>query len=168
MGVAMRKVPSELGQWELLRLRGPACGVPKVCLTCELRRWPGSAVRHHDRRCPSACSISSSSGFAAGWSCPAGHQPPRTRSCSCCGMRSPCCAAPIRGPGPAGPAGQSLRTGIVTSRDHSCAHGRLAVGNTSTPLWSGITGAHLGRGSVCAPPTGEVALTSARHFLPQR
>lgn len=38
----------------------------------------------------------------------------------------------------------------------------------STQLWSGITGAHLGRGSVCVPPTGEVALTNARHFLPQR
>ena len=24
---------------------------------------------------------------------------PRTRSCSCCGTRSPCCAAPLRGPG---------------------------------------------------------------------
>src|ERR1035441_7008103 len=24
---------------------------------------------------------------------------PRTPSCSCCGMRSPCCAAPLRGPG---------------------------------------------------------------------
>jgi putative transposase len=34
----------------------------------------------------------------AGWSCSAGHRPPRTPSCSCCGTRSPCCAAPIRGP----------------------------------------------------------------------
>jgi hypothetical protein len=29
---------------------------------------PGSAVRHDDHPCPSACSISSSSGSAAGWS----------------------------------------------------------------------------------------------------
>ena len=38
-------------------------------------------------------------GCAVGWSCSAGRRPPRTRSCSCCGARSPCCAAPIRGPG---------------------------------------------------------------------
>jgi len=31
-----------------------------------------------------------------GWSCPAGHQPPRTPNCSCCGTRSPSCAAPMR------------------------------------------------------------------------
>src|ERR1700688_3203703 len=50
-------------------------------------------------RALAACSISSPSGSAAGWSCSAGHRPPRTLSCSCCGTRSPCCAVPIRGPG---------------------------------------------------------------------
>ena len=49
------------------------CGVPEVCLTCELRRWAGPAVGHDDRPCPSACSISSSRGCAAGWFCSAGH-----------------------------------------------------------------------------------------------
>jgi hypothetical protein len=33
----------------------------------------------------------------AGWSCSAARPPPRTRSCWCCGTRSRCCAAPIRG-----------------------------------------------------------------------
>jgi|SRR5271157_33829 len=56
------------------------------------------AVGHDDHLCPCACSTSSSSGSAAGWSCSAGHRPPRTPSCSCCGTRSPCCAGPIRGP----------------------------------------------------------------------
>jgi hypothetical protein len=39
-------------------------------------------------RIPALCSTSCSSGSAAGWSCSASHRPPRTRSCSCCGMRS--------------------------------------------------------------------------------
>src|ERR1035441_6751015 len=30
--------------------------------------------------------------------CSAGHRPPRTPSCWCCGTRSPCCAGPVRGP----------------------------------------------------------------------
>ncbi|MGH3219119.1 MAG: tyrosine-type recombinase/integrase [Streptosporangiaceae bacterium] len=55
-------------------------------------------MRHHEHPCPCACSISSSSGSAAGSCCSAGLRPPRTPSCSCCGTRSPCCAAPIRGP----------------------------------------------------------------------
>jgi putative transposase len=38
--------------------------VPEVCLACELRRWPGSAIRHRDHPCPCACLISSSSGSA--------------------------------------------------------------------------------------------------------
>jgi transposase InsO family protein len=38
------------------------------------------------------------SGSAAGWSCSPGHRPPRTPSYSCCGTRSPCCAAPIPRP----------------------------------------------------------------------
>ena len=57
----------------------------------------GPTGRHDGHPCPCACSISSSFGFAAGWSYPAGHRPPRTPSCSCCGTRSPCCAGPIRG-----------------------------------------------------------------------
>ncbi len=74
-------------------------------LTCsdDERRSQG----HHGHPCPCACSTSSSSGSAAGWSCSAGHRPPRTPSCSCCGTRSPCCAAPIRGPGSTGPTAQS-------------------------------------------------------------
>ena len=60
--------------------------------------------------CPYACSISSSSESVAGWSCSAGQQHPRTRNCSCCGTRWPCCAEPIPGPGSAGLTGQfSLR-----------------------------------------------------------
>ena len=43
-----------------------ACGVPKVCLVCELRRWRASVVGNHDDLCLCACSISSSSGSAAG------------------------------------------------------------------------------------------------------
>ena len=39
-----------------------------------------TVLGHHDHPCPSACSTSSSSGSAAGWSCSAGHQPPRTPS----------------------------------------------------------------------------------------
>src|SRR6185437_6956316 len=49
----------------------------------------------------------SSRGCAAGWSYSAGHQPPRTPSCSCCGTRSPCCAVPVPGPDPAGPTAPS-------------------------------------------------------------
>jgi hypothetical protein len=50
---------------------------------------PESAVGHDDQPCPSVCSISSSSGSVAGWSCLAAHRRRRTRSCWCCGMRSP-------------------------------------------------------------------------------
>jgi len=86
---------------------GPACGVPEFCMACELQRRAGTGVRHDDRPCPCACSISSSSGSAAGWSCSAGHRPPRTPSCSCCGTRSPCCAGPSAAPAglgrPSGP-----------------------------------------------------------------
>jgi hypothetical protein len=32
--------------------------MPEVCLACELRRWPGPTVRHHDHPCACACSIS--------------------------------------------------------------------------------------------------------------
>ena len=60
--------------------------------------------------CPCVCSISSSSGSAASWSCSAVHPPPRMRSCSCCGTRSPCCAVPIRGPGWTGPDRAVLAT----------------------------------------------------------
>ena len=42
-------------------------------------------------------------GTETGWSCSAGHRPPKTPSCSCYGTRSPSCAAPIRGPGSTGP-----------------------------------------------------------------
>ena len=66
----------------------------------------GSAVGHHDHPCPSACSISSSCGCAAGWSCLLGRRPPRTPSSWCGGMRSLCCAGPIRGPGWTGPTGR--------------------------------------------------------------
>ena len=75
--------------------RGP--GPAQVPVRCQKSAWPvscsdgpGPAVGHDDHPCPSACSISSSSGSAAGWSCSAGHRPQRTRNCSCCGMRSPC------------------------------------------------------------------------------
>ena len=87
--------------------RFPACGVPEVCLACELQWWSGPVVGHHDHPCPCACSVSPSSGSAAGWSCSAGRRPPRTPSRSCCGTRSPCCAAPIRGPGWTGPTARS-------------------------------------------------------------
>ena len=86
---------------------GEPCGVTEVCIPCDLRRRPGLAVRHHDHPCPCACSISSSSGSAAGWFCSAGHRPPRTPTCSSCGTRSPCCAAPIPGPGSTGQTARS-------------------------------------------------------------
>jgi hypothetical protein len=77
---------------------GPgACGVPEVCMYCDLRRRQ-LALRHYGHQCHCACSISSSSGSAAGWSCSAGHRPLRTPSCPCCGTRSPCCGGPPRGP----------------------------------------------------------------------
>ena len=47
---------------------------------------------------PDACSTSSSSGSAAGWSCSAAHRRRKTRNCWCCGTRSPCCAGYIRSP----------------------------------------------------------------------
>jgi len=61
---------------------GLACGVPEVCTPCELPRWARSAVRHHDHPYLCACSISSSSGSAAGSSWPAGQRHRRTPSCS--------------------------------------------------------------------------------------
>ena len=82
---------------------------------------PGPAVRQHDHPCPCACSISYSSASAAGWSCPAGHRPPRTPSCSCCGTRPPSCAAPIRGRGWTGPTGQSSPRSSGSCR-HNCEH----------------------------------------------
>ena len=102
----------------------------------------GSARGHHDHPCPCACSISSSSGSAAGSSCSAGHQPPRTPSCSCYGTRSPCCAAPVPGPGWTGPTAQSS-----PRRSGSCRHGRERAGSSlpapscaGTAAWSPATG----------------------------
>jgi len=64
----------------------------------------GPAVRHHDHPCHCARSISYSCDSAAGSCCSAGHRHRRTPSCSCCGMRSQFCAAPVHGPGWTGPA----------------------------------------------------------------
>jgi len=83
------------------------CGVPEVCPVCELQRCARLPVGHDDRPCPFVCSISSLSGSAAGWSCSAGHPPPRTPSCWCCGTRSPFCAVPLRGHGRTGPTAPS-------------------------------------------------------------
>jgi hypothetical protein len=44
-----------------------------------------------------------------GWLVLLGRSPAsKDPSCSCCGTRSPCCAAPIPGPGWTGPTAQSL------------------------------------------------------------
>jgi putative transposase len=59
------------------------------------------------RICEKPAGLSSSSGSAAGWSCPAAHRHRKTRNCWCCGTRSPCCTAPPRGPGWTGPAARS-------------------------------------------------------------
>jgi hypothetical protein len=69
---------------------------------------------------------SSSSSSAAGWSCWAGRQLPKTLSCSCCGTRSPCCAAPIPGPGWTGP------TAILAALIR-CLPGRLRAHRLVTP-----------------------------------
>ena len=66
-----------------------------------------SAVGDDDRPCPFVCCISSWSGSAAGLSCLAARQSPRTLSCWCCGMRSRYCAVPVRGPGWTGPTARS-------------------------------------------------------------
>ena len=85
---------------------GP-CGVPEVCPACELQRCARLPIGHDDRPCPSVCSISSSSVSAAGWSCSAAHLRRKTRNCWCCGTRSSCFAAPLRGPGWTGPTAPS-------------------------------------------------------------
>jgi Transposase len=119
-GYCGRKPAAQL----LDRLRQAPPGTANEALTealrdavgCQKSAWPancgnvrswGSAERHHDDPCPCACSISSSSGSAAGWSCSAVHRHPRTPSCWCCGMRSPCCGGPVRGPGWTGPTARS-------------------------------------------------------------
>jgi hypothetical protein len=84
-----------------------ACGCQKSAWPVSCGDGPGPAVGHDDHPCPCACFTSSSSGSAAGWSCSAVQRPPKTPGCSCCGTRSPCCAAPIPGPGSTGPAAQS-------------------------------------------------------------
>ena len=89
--------------------------MPDTCpVGCQKSAWPvscsdgpGPAVGHDDHPCPCACSTSSSSGSATGWPCSAVQRPPKTPSCSCRGTRSPCCAAPIPGPGSTGPTAQS-------------------------------------------------------------
>jgi hypothetical protein len=45
---------SETTAWEH---RTNPCGVPEVCLACELQRCTGSPVGHDDQPCPSVCSI---------------------------------------------------------------------------------------------------------------
>ena len=79
--------------------------LPGLPVGCQKSAWPvscsdgpGPAVGHDDHPCPCACFTSSSSGSAAGWSCSAVQGPPKTPSCSCCGTRSPYCAAPIPAP----------------------------------------------------------------------
>jgi putative transposase len=69
------------------------------------------AIGHHDHPCPCACSTSSSSGSAAGWSCSAGHQPPRTPNCLCYGTKSPSYAGHIHGPSSTGPT--AVRTALI-------------------------------------------------------
>jgi len=88
----------------------PAGDLPRAPVGCQKFAWAvscsdasGSAAGHDDQPCPSSCFISSSSGSAAGWSCSAAHRRRRTRSCWCCGTRSPCCAAPSLGPAWTGP-----------------------------------------------------------------
>ena len=80
------------GRWRIARQGGPGQGDfhRGHPVGCRKSAWPvscddplGSDVRHDDHSCPCACSTSCSSGSAAGWSCSAGHRPPRTRSCSC-------------------------------------------------------------------------------------
>jgi hypothetical protein len=61
---------------QLARQNPRWCGVPEVCMLCDLRRRQ-PAVRHYGHPCPCACSVSSWSGSAAGWSCSAGHRPRR-------------------------------------------------------------------------------------------
>ena len=76
---------------------------------------PASAVRHYDHLCPCACSIifiSSLPGSAAGWSCSAGHRPPRTPSSWCCGTRSPG-AAPHQSPAPAGLGDRAVLAALI-------------------------------------------------------
>jgi hypothetical protein len=79
-------------------------GCQKSALPVSCSDGPTSAVGHDDQPCPCACSISCLAGSAAGLSCLAARQRPRTRNCSCCGTRSPCCAAPNLRP-PAGLGG---------------------------------------------------------------
>ena len=50
----------------------PPMGCQKSAWPVSCSNGPGSAVGHHDHRCLSVCSISSSSGSAAGWSCSPG------------------------------------------------------------------------------------------------
>ena len=93
------RIVGRAGPRRHLRAHPVGCQKSACSVTCgDGQSQSPPVVRHHDHPCPCACSTSSSSGSAAGWFFSAGHRPPRTRSCSCCGMRSPCCAAPIPGP----------------------------------------------------------------------
>jgi hypothetical protein len=83
---------------------------------CQKSAWPPScgdapastsAVGDDDRLCPFVFCISSLSGSAAGLSCLAARQSPGRLSCWCCGMRSRCCAVPVRSPAWTGPTARS-------------------------------------------------------------
>jgi hypothetical protein len=107
------------------RSAGPPRWTSSHPVRCPKSAWPvscgdgpGPAKGQDDHPCPSACSTSFSSGSATGWSCLVGHRPPRMPSCSCCGTRSPCCAAPIRAPGWTGPTARSS-----PRWSGSCRHG---------------------------------------------
>jgi len=78
-------------------LDGTLWGYQKSAWAVSCGDAPESVVGHDDQPCPSVCSTSSSSGSVAGWSCWAARRCRRTRSCLCCGTRSPCCAVPSPG-----------------------------------------------------------------------
>ncbi len=116
-------------------------GVPEVCLVCELQRWVRASRWQDDRPCPSVCSISSSRGCAVGWFCSVVRRRPRTRSCSCCGTRSPCCGAPVLRLRRVGP--DSYRPAIA------------ARSPTTSPADSTRT---------CSPATPDSALAACTHL----
>jgi len=129
-------------QWSSIRRRTRR---PRKPRSCHPPRRSSSATP-----CPFVCCISSWSGSAAGSSCLAARQSPRTLSCWCCGMRSRYCAVPVRSPGwlgrPRGPRRPDLMRSFAIN-----VVARIEQGRRSATLFQAVIGLSCSRARLGTP-----------------